>query len=83
MCTFGRTRCLKEDLRWRDRYDGLRELGEERRMRLRRVWRSNHHREVIWTVERLGKRGRQRDSSRVRVDVQYGVMRMLIVLGLV
>ena len=51
--------------------------GGERRMRLRR---SNHHKEVIWTVDMFGKRGRHRDSSRVRVDVQYGVMRMLMVL---
>lgn len=49
-------------------------------MSLRGAWRSNHHKEVIWMVDRLGKRGRQRDSSRVRVDVQYGVMRMLMVL---
>ena len=43
--------------------------GGERRMRLRR---SNHHKEVIWMVDMFGKRGRHRDSSRVRVDVQYG-----------
>ena len=38
-------------------------------MRLRR---SNHHKEVIWMVDIFGKRGRHPDSSRVRVDVQYG-----------
>ena len=52
---------------------------EKRRMRLR-GHRSIHQREVIWMVVKFGKRGRVRDSSRMRVEMQYGVMRMLSVL---